>query len=311
MHGTRAPQTHFGRSYTMRIVAGAAGPRFRVTDDGSGASFEGESPTKPWTAVCVSKGLGTRISGPLFFGFSDVMTMRALSSLYTPAELAAARAGGGTVASRAPTPEERAAAEFCGVEGLGDVTALALAQTRALTPGGARLASLAALVAVARADEGAALTRFLLHSEEIADATRRWPLWRLAFVPKIVAALLSDDPTAGRADKENRAADRAARQSGKRQRRAAALPPAGGAAQLQDAPAQNEQGAPPASDAPAKPRASAPPSKPQHAARTALPATPPALAPPPACQAPPTVTRSGRSVGRKRHDADWVWGSLL
>jgi hypothetical protein len=296
----------------MRIVAGAAGPRFRVTDDGSGASFEGESPTKPWTAVCVSKGLGTRISGPLFFGFSDAMTMRALSSLYTPDELAAARAGGGTVASRAPTPEERAASEFCGVEGLGDATALALAHTRALTPDGARLGSLAALVGVARADEGAALTHFLLHSEEIADATRRWPLWRIAFVPKIVAALLSDDPTAGRQDKENRAADRAARQSGKRRR--AAAPAAGEGAQLQDAPAQNEQAAPPpphASDAPAKPHAPAlPASKPPHAARTgALPATPPTLAPPLACPAPPTVTRSGRSAGRKRHDADWVWGS--
>ena len=45
--------------------------RAQVRDTGSGEEFAGTSPTHPWTAVCLSKRLGTRISGPLFFGFSD------------------------------------------------------------------------------------------------------------------------------------------------------------------------------------------------------------------------------------------------
>ena len=36
----------------------------------------------------------TRISGPLFFGFSDPVTMRALAELYTAEELAACVSGG-------------------------------------------------------------------------------------------------------------------------------------------------------------------------------------------------------------------------
>jgi hypothetical protein len=283
----------------MSIVAGPIGPRFRVTDDKSGEMFEGESPTKPWTAVCVSKRLGTRISGPLFFGFSDAMTMRALSTLYTPAELAAARANG-TVASRAPCAEELAAAQFRQVDGMGEVTALTLAHTRCLLPSGNRIGSLMHLAGYARLDGGVALTHYLTTSEEVPEATRRWPLWRIAYVPRIIAALLSDDPTAARHDKENRAAERAERAAAaaavKQQRRRGG----GGAGeeeQLQDAPVNGEQ-------SPAQP---APPTGRSRGSPGGV-VTPPAMPPPTARQAPPTVVRAGRSGGRKKHaDADWVW----
>ena len=47
----------------MSIRAGDCGPIFRVVDDATGCGYDGDSPTKPWTAVCVAKKLGTRISG--------------------------------------------------------------------------------------------------------------------------------------------------------------------------------------------------------------------------------------------------------
>ena len=281
----------------MSIVAGLVGPRFRVTDDRSGEVFEGESPTKPWTGVCVSKRLGTRISGPLFFGFSDPMTMRALATRYTPAELAAARAGG-TVASRAPSLEERVAEQFRLVDGMGEMTALTLAHTRALLPSGNRITSLAHLSGYARLDDGVALTRYLTTSEEVPEATRRWPLWRIAYVPRIIAALLSDDPTEARAAQENRAAERAERAAAaaaaKQRRRAAG----GGEEQLQSVP-DNEQS--PAQPAPP----SAKPSRGRSSPRDI--ATPPAM-PPPAAQLSPPVVRAGRSAGRRKHaEPGWVW----
>lgn len=66
-------------------------PREQVIDQQSGAVFSGASPTKPWTDVCVAHRTGQRISGPLFFGFSDPLTQRAIAAnLYNPEELAAA-----------------------------------------------------------------------------------------------------------------------------------------------------------------------------------------------------------------------------
>lgn len=91
-------QVQFGRAYTMEIVMGDVGPVFRVKDDANGEArppseerpltsiclrnrripcvvlkasghaeraqvFSGESPTKPWTDVCLAKKAGTRISG--------------------------------------------------------------------------------------------------------------------------------------------------------------------------------------------------------------------------------------------------------
>lgn len=57
------PQTQFGRAYTMEICLGDVGPVFKVTDDANGDQYAGDSPTKPWTDVCIAKKAGTRISG--------------------------------------------------------------------------------------------------------------------------------------------------------------------------------------------------------------------------------------------------------
>lgn len=62
----------------------------QVIDQKSGVAFAGESPTKPWTDVCLAHRTGQRISGPLYFGFSDLVNQRAIAGLYTPLELQAA-----------------------------------------------------------------------------------------------------------------------------------------------------------------------------------------------------------------------------
>ncbi|KAL4857760.1 hypothetical protein ACK3TF_002179 [Chlorella vulgaris] len=97
--GYRATKVQFGRTYEMAIEEGAAGPLFKVTDQQSGVVFTGSSPTKPWTEICIAHRTGQRISGPLFFGFSDPLTQRAIAAnLYSKEELRAvlqARGGGG------------------------------------------------------------------------------------------------------------------------------------------------------------------------------------------------------------------------
>ena len=63
----------------MEIVDGEDRPMFRVTDkENPGKTFVGETPPAPWYDLVVSKRLGTRISGPQFFGFSERMTMAAI-----------------------------------------------------------------------------------------------------------------------------------------------------------------------------------------------------------------------------------------
>ena len=91
--GYRATKAHFGRDYEMEIEEGAAGPVFKVTDVGAGRTFAGPTPTKPWTDVCLSLNTGARISGPLFFGFSDPAVQLAIAGMYTPEERAAALGG--------------------------------------------------------------------------------------------------------------------------------------------------------------------------------------------------------------------------
>ena len=91
--GYKATKTHFGRDYAMDIEEGAGGPVFKVTDLGTGRAFAGPTPTKPWTDVCLSLNTGARISGPLFFGFSDPAVQLAIAALYTPEERAAALGG--------------------------------------------------------------------------------------------------------------------------------------------------------------------------------------------------------------------------
>ena len=73
----------------------------------SGELYAGSSPTQPWTAVCLAMRLGTRISGPLFFGFSDPVTQRAIASMYTKEEFIASNQGT-SVPSAAPSQLELA-----------------------------------------------------------------------------------------------------------------------------------------------------------------------------------------------------------
>jgi hypothetical protein len=193
--GFRATKLHFGRVYEMRIEAGPTGPRFVVADaHPGGARYEGDTPTRPWTDVCLAHRTGQRISGPRFFGFSDPATQAAIAArLYSPQELAAALAGE-TVGAAAPSQEELAARRFAALPGVGEAAGMALARTVAL--GGARHAGPEALRRWARAaaENAAALLRFLRDSEELPEATRRWPAWRARMVPTIMAALTGEDP---------------------------------------------------------------------------------------------------------------------
>jgi len=199
----------FGRSWECRVEEGASGPLFVVESAGGGGGeavgggregprgrrFEGPSPTRPWTAACLAAGTGQRISGPLFFGFSDPATQAAVESLYSPQELEAARRGEGgkrreggvggggeegggrgpssasvsAAAAAAAAATERAALDFVERYGIGEATACVLAHTSALS--GKRFASADELEAWARGGgeeehcEGAAG----------ADAPGGWP----------------------------------------------------------------------------------------------------------------------------------------
>ncbi|KAK9804458.1 hypothetical protein WJX73_004005 [Symbiochloris irregularis] len=184
--GFKASKAMFGRTWEMRILAGDVRPSFEVEDSDGRHKFEGPSPTSPWTGVCLAQKTGQRISGPLYFGFSDLITQRAITSQYTERELQAAFQLT-RLPSAAPQPEERAAAEFMTVEGLGAATATALALTLAL--GGQRHADLASLRTWAQADQGVGLALFLLTSLEMPESVRRWPAWRHRMVPKIVASI--------------------------------------------------------------------------------------------------------------------------
>ena len=179
------------------MESGESGPVFRVTDTADRArTFVGPTPTRPWTDVCVAHRTGQRISGPLFFGFSDTVVQRAVSTLYSPAELAAAQSGE-VAASAAPSAAENAAAAFAERYGVGDKTAQLLALTCAL--GGDRHTGPASLESWARApgtllDRSQLMLRWLLESEEVPANTRRWPGWRLRIVPRLVAAVFDLPP---------------------------------------------------------------------------------------------------------------------
>ena len=213
--GYVATKHHFGDSWRMTIEAGEVGPVFRVTNARTGRTFAGPSPTKPWTAVCESIKTRTRISGPLFFGFSDPITMRAIAQTYTNAELAACVAGDALPndVGVGDTTEARSDLEAlvfelrARVDGLGEHAAIALARTTKLyrkttsdanddetDPNegrGRRLASVAELLSVAKADGGARVRAFLETDELVSESARRWPAWRARVVPRIVASLLA------------------------------------------------------------------------------------------------------------------------
>ena len=201
--GYVATKHHFGEPWRMTVETGEVGPVFRVTNVRTGRTFVGPSPTKPWTAVCESIKTRTRISGPLFFGFSDPLTMRALAASYTKRELAACVSGDpGARESGTPGSDlETLVLELrARVDGLGEHAALALARTTKLKLAvGAdetaaeprRLASLAELARCAAADGGARVRAFLETDELVSESARRWPAWRARVVPRIVASLLA------------------------------------------------------------------------------------------------------------------------
>ncbi|KAG9063870.1 hypothetical protein KI688_003984 [Linnemannia hyalina] len=79
--GYKAEKFYFRERYMMHIKEGADGPIF-IVESANGRVFEGSSPTLPWTKVCLaSSSKGTRISGPLFFGFSDPITQKMIEGL--------------------------------------------------------------------------------------------------------------------------------------------------------------------------------------------------------------------------------------
>ncbi|KAJ3268183.1 hypothetical protein HDV01_003347 [Terramyces sp. JEL0728] len=69
--GYTCSKYHFGREWVMTITESEDGPLFHVIGN---KVYTGYSPTSPWTDICIdlqNKVGKTRISGPLFFGFSD------------------------------------------------------------------------------------------------------------------------------------------------------------------------------------------------------------------------------------------------
>lgn len=177
---------------TAAAAAAAAAPR---------RSFSGPSPTRPWTDACLSHRTGQRISGPLFFGFSDPTTQRAVASLYTPDELAAARRGEGgkrregaaaaeaeaevaekgddgndkTALSASSLATERAALDFVARYGVGEATACVLAHTTALS--GSRFRSADELEAWARGGKGGESSSepFVVVDAAALEAGHGWP----------------------------------------------------------------------------------------------------------------------------------------
>ncbi|KAI9322415.1 hypothetical protein BX666DRAFT_1849365, partial [Dichotomocladium elegans] len=82
--GFKASKDHFGNTYHMSIEEGkpGEGPVFKVQVNDSKTVFVGSSPTAPWTDACKkSRSQGTRVSGPLFFGFSDIVTIRMIEAM--------------------------------------------------------------------------------------------------------------------------------------------------------------------------------------------------------------------------------------
>jgi len=186
--GYRATKTHFDRDYEMRIEGSERAPVFVVKDIGSGQTFRGLSPTKPWTQVCLSKRVGTRISGPQFFGFSDPVTQSAICSMYNAREMTAALDGSRAWAEVMST-QEKAAKDFMRVDGIGEATAITLATTTCL--GGYKHKGIRSLAKWARQGTNEdALVKFLSESEEISRGLRKWPAWTIRCVPNIVNKLV-------------------------------------------------------------------------------------------------------------------------
>lgn len=85
--GYRATKSHFGNDYTMGITQETEGGPPVFTVQLNQTTWKGYTPTAPWTEACIkSKSSSTRVSGPLFYGFSDPITMRMIESMEGYAE---------------------------------------------------------------------------------------------------------------------------------------------------------------------------------------------------------------------------------
>ena len=148
-------------------------------------SFAGPSPTKPWTSHCIARRTGRRISGPLYYGFSDPITMLAIYALYNDDERKAALAGGRATTSE-PSALERVTRELSEtLPGVGENVAIAIARTSAL---GMKINGVDDMRKLALEDE-TRLTTFLTTNDEIPEATRRWPKWKGVHVPRLLSYL--------------------------------------------------------------------------------------------------------------------------
>lgn len=185
--GYRATKNVFGKCFEMSIEESETGPVFKVYDTVNHTSFVGDSPTSPWTQVCIAQRTGQRISGPLFYGFSDLFTLKALAkNLYSEEEMKAAVNGSATRA-RVLSAEEVRAQEFAAIDGVGPTTAEILSRVE-VTGQGKEPKSLKELSVWLRASEKNkdALLYFLTTDESVPSNTRRWAQWPKYIAPKIV-----------------------------------------------------------------------------------------------------------------------------
>ena len=178
----------------MFIEAGLTGPIFRVQDDASGKFWEGDSPTFPWTEAClVSNSPGTRISGPLFFGFSDPITQKAISSMMNDEEKRASRS---EIPHPSPNPskEELISRELMkNIEGIGETAAISIATSANILTGGKKIKSSKDLRMLCQTAKGVSgLRAFLLEHTDMPLTVRRWPKWRKVIVPRMLESLASN-----------------------------------------------------------------------------------------------------------------------
>lgn len=186
--GYRATKVVFGKIFEMSIEQSDTGPEFCVVDTVTNAVFRGETPTAPWTAVCIAQKTGQRISGPLFYGFSDPFTLKALAiNLYNASELKAS-VEGSTTKNLEESEEEFRAREFLTVQGIGPKVAEILSRVDVTGMRAGSPKSLQELSRWLKESDGnkEQLFFFLTTDESIPEKTRKWSQWYKQIAPKIV-----------------------------------------------------------------------------------------------------------------------------
>ncbi|KAL1919621.1 uncharacterized protein VTP21DRAFT_1552 [Calcarisporiella thermophila] len=87
--GFLALRIEWDREFLMSIEEGPEGkPLFLVEEKATGKRYQGNTPTQPWTEVCLAyrSTKNTRISGPLYYGFSDPKLQQLLAELALAAD---------------------------------------------------------------------------------------------------------------------------------------------------------------------------------------------------------------------------------